>query len=220
MKAKFVTILVLLGVMVASPTAAQQGSRLFPPNSNPYQKAYKRWAGQSSVWFNEIPARGHPYRNLTPRSCRRHQKGKVWFLVLVPPGGRCVIPAKRAILAVGPFWECSTAEGHGRTYDRLRRCATNGFRRDFGRKAFKLRIELDGRPLKRIRRWTYTTPGETFDFPRKNLWEAQPGPSKSVSRGIFFMLRPLSPGRHSFRTRASFGDRTDVFVTRIRSVRQ
>jgi hypothetical protein len=220
-KTKFFVVLVLLAGLVASPTGAQQARRrVFAPNSEPYAKTYKQWAGRWADWFWEISGERHPGLELTPRSCRRHQKGKVWFVPMGPQDGRCVIPAKKAVLVAGPGWECSTAEGHGRTYDRLRRCAKNRFKRDWGRDVFTFRVKLDGRRIRQPRRWVYTSPGEIIDFPRENPWNIKPGPTKSVSRGFFFMLRPLRAGQHTLRVWFKMNGQANAFQTTIESVRQ
>jgi hypothetical protein len=220
-KIRFFIVVVLLAALVASPTGAQQARRrVFPPNSEPYGRTYKQWAGRWADWFWEIPGQRHPGFELTPRSCRRHQRGKVWFVVLAPPGGRCVIPAKKPVLVQGPGWECSTAEGHGRTYAQLRRCANRRFKRDWGRDVFTFRVKLDGRRIRRARRWVYTSPGEIIDFPRENPWNIKPGPTKSVSRAFLFMLRPLRPGQHTLRvwSRGGLVGGTTIFETTIESV--
>jgi hypothetical protein len=144
----------------------------------------------------------------------------VSFFLLAPPGGRCVIPTKKAVLVAGPGWECSTAEGHGRTYARLRRCAKTRFKRDWGRDVLTFRVRLDGRRIRRIRRWIYTSPGEIINFPRRNPWDIKPGRSKSVSRGFFFMLRPLRPGQHTLRVWFKLNGQTNAFQSTIESVRQ
>ena len=41
-----------------------------------------------------------------------------------------------------------------------------------------------------------TTPREIIDFPEDNIWGAVPGPSKSVTKGFLFILRPLEEGAH------------------------
>ena len=40
------------------------------------------------------------------------------------------------------------------------------------------------------------SPGEIIEFPDDNIWGADPGPSKSVTKGFVFILRPLGEGRH------------------------
>jgi hypothetical protein len=89
-----------------------------------------------------------------------------------------------------------------------------------GRDVFKFRISLDGRRIRRIRRWTYTSPGEIINFFRRNPWNIKPGPTKSVTRGIFFMLRPLPPGQHALQVRSTLNGQREAFETKIESVSQ
>ena len=41
-----------------------------------------------------------------------------------------------------------------------------------------------------------TTPREIIDFPKDNISGAVPAPSKSVTKGFLFILRPLEEGAH------------------------
>jgi hypothetical protein len=46
-------------------------------------------------------------------------------------------------------------------------------------------------------------------FPEENVWDARPGPSRSVTKGLFYMFRPLQRGTHTLRARGHhdvFGD--------------
>jgi hypothetical protein len=63
--------------------------------------------------------------------------------------------------------ECSTAEGDGRTYKKLRECAVQGFRDFVGRKELSVRVIVDGKHLEHPRRWTFTS-----GSPRRILVEA------------------------------------------------
>jgi hypothetical protein len=194
-----VAVLGCLIALVATSASAKEivTPDVFPPESEPYGKDYEEWAGGWVEWLVEIPLDAHPAVNLTPKTCRTDQEGGVWFVPVAP--GTCHVPEGKAILLSPAGWECSTAEGLGETYQELRRCARNNWKRDFGRDVLKVRIHIDGRLVRTIRAYTFLTEGEVIDFPAQNLFDAQPGPSKSVTKGIFFMLRPLSRGVHTLR---------------------
>jgi hypothetical protein len=50
-------------------------------------------------------------------------------------------------------------------------------------------------------------------FPESNVWDAPPGPSRSVTKGLLFMLRPLSPGTHTLRVRGHHDELGEVDFT-------
>jgi hypothetical protein len=173
---------------------------VYPPNDSPLGTDHSTWEGAYQVWMTEIPRGRNPiYHPESPLNCETVE-GVVF---LGPTGAHCEVPAGTpAAFSVGTgFWECSTAEGLGETYHQLRRCATRRFARDINADVYHQRVVIDGERLSRDRRWIFLTPGEIIDFPEKNIWHAEPGPSKSVTKGFFFILQPLDPGLHTIRVR-------------------
>ena len=133
----------------------------------------------------------------SPLNCAEQRNGKVVFLG--PSGADCTVSdeARSSSFTHFGFWECSTAEGLGETWAELRACAKNNFARDLDPDIYHQNVYIDGKRLRHQRDWvTHTTPGEIIDFPKDNIWGAEPGPSKSVTKGFLFILRPLSEGRH------------------------
>jgi hypothetical protein len=99
------------------------------------------------------------------------------------------------------LWECSTAEGLGRTFAELRRCAIRNWHRDFRHEVFPFTVHIDGRRVQAPRRWTFVTRGEIVMLPEGNVWGVAAGPTRSVTKGVLYILRPLSRGTHTLRLR-------------------
>ncbi len=111
-------------------------------------------------------------------------------------GDACTARAGQAFVFGGPGWECSTAEGLGDTFQELRACAVDNFAIDFGPPGFRVTVRVDGRLVRAPWKWVFVSQGRIIDFPEDNIWGAVPGPSKSVSKGYLFILRPLDTGHH------------------------
>lgn len=173
--------------------------RIFPPSSRPFGMSYARWEGAYQIWYNEIPTPENPLADPgSPRNCEVN--GPVVFLGA--NGADCPVPEGKALVLSDGFWECSTAEGLGTTFRALRRCAIDNFAHDLGRDALSLTLRIDGKRVPHPREWTVVSPGEIITFPDDNLWGAVGGPSKSVTKGILWILRPLPVGRHVLRIHA------------------
>lgn len=182
------------------PTAGAEGGGggrfVFPADASPLGLTYPQWHGEYQIWQNEIPASENPSVDPTsPRNCEPMHGGDVIFVGSF--GADCSVPAGTPLVFGTASWECSTAEGLGQTFRRLRRCAVENFEADLGRDVFYQKVLIDGVHLRRSRRWVSLTPGEIIDFPEDNIWGAEPGPSKSVSKGWLFVLRGMPAGDHA-----------------------
>ena len=219
LKPLMVALLIGASQLPTSAAVADRGGdgRLFSPHSEPYGRSYAEWFAEYQEWYNEIPAPVNPlFEPDSPHNCDL-EDGKVVFL-----GGPtdCRVPEHKAVAVAGGFWECSTAEGLGDTYAELRRCAVENFARDFNPDVHQFRIWIDGELLRKPRRWTFLTPipSDLINFPQNNIWDAEPGPSKSVSKGFFWILRPLSEGTHTIKAKGhdeAFGDFTLIYKLRV-----
>ena len=170
---------------------------LYPGDSEPFGMSYAEWQGAYQIWLTEIPSPENPILDpASPRNCEEQPSGDIAFLG--PVGSDCVVSDDVA-LALSPalgFWECSTAEGLGETFAELRHCARGNFAVDMDPTTYHQTVRIDGQRLLRQRRWVSTTPGEIIDFPEDNIWGGEPGPSRSVTKGFLFILRPLDEGAH------------------------
>jgi hypothetical protein len=198
---KFWTVVGAACLVAALAAPAHGGvAAVIPPNQAPLGTSYPEWEGAYQVWMTEIPRGRNPlFHPESPLNCEKVDG----VIFLGAAGAECSVEAgvPLAFSVATGFWECSTAEGLGKTYARLRRCAIGRFSRDINPDVYHQRILIDGELLRKNRRWIFLTPGEVIDFPVKNIWHAEPGPSKSVTKGFFFVLEPLDPGEHTIRVR-------------------
>ena len=178
-------------------SSAYPGQEVWGPHATPYGLSYDRWFARWSVWVQEIPVRRNPlFFPGSPRNCEVH--GRV---VLMGPSGTgdggCAIPQGKAVGLTPDAAECSTAEGNGNTYRKLRQCAARLWRQNGT--GYPVRLRIDGKRVRQARAWTFTSMGRVVDLPKHNIWSAPPGPTKSVTRGLFYMVKPLGVGRHVIR---------------------
>jgi hypothetical protein len=214
-----IAVLVTCSLLPISPTRADQTGdrRLFSPHSQPFGRAYAEWFAEYQEWLNEIPTPMNPVTDPTsPENCDV-EDGRVTFVVA---GADCRVPEHKAVAFSDAFWECSTAEGLGDSYPELRACAVDNFAADFNRDVLEFSIRVDGQTIRRPRRWTVLTPipSDLIDFPKDNIWGAEPGPSKSVTKGFFYILRPLPEGAHTITVdvhHETFGDFTLTYEIRV-----
>jgi hypothetical protein len=190
----------LVSAMLGYGTAAasgEGGNPVAPPNAVRYHMTYPEWEAAYQTWVEEISLGKNPLAHPdSPRNCEL-QPGNVVFVSA--SGADCAIPSGAWVGLSTYFWECSTAEGLGDTFRQLRRCAEENAAHDFGPQVSHTTLKIDGTKLNHPRRWTFTTPGEIIDFPKHNLWGADPGPSKSVTAGTLYLVRPLDGGTHHIR---------------------
>lgn len=176
---------------------------VYPPKSHPYGRSYPEWAVKWWQWSMSIPTDGHhPAQDEVGVDVARGQKGNVWFLtgvfnasgtvvreVTVPPGKALFFPAGNT--------ECSTLEPagggfHGDNEAELRDCAT-GYHKS---KSF---CEIDGRPVADLEDYHFTSPMFDFTVPEPNVLGTPAGSGQAVDDGIYLMVPPLSPGKHTVR---------------------
>jgi hypothetical protein len=195
-KILLVATLVATAFVWSGPASAQGGSAVFPPDASPRGMTYPEWEGAYQIWLNEIPTGRNPYVHPDSEENCALVHGVVF---LGPFGADCDVPGGHPILLPDGFWECSTGEGLGDTFGELRRCARENFAADFDPAFFQLSVWVDEVKVLHPRRWTFLSPGEFFRFPRNNIWGADPGRTKSVTKGMLWLVRPLVPGDHTLR---------------------
>ena len=198
-----VAVAVFLGSSVsAGPATAApdpDDARLYGPGStSPAGASLQTWATRMFTWFQETPA--HQRLGVDPGSpancVPRH--GAVVFGP-VGTDDTCLVPAGRPIVVVYLGWSCSTAEGNGRTFLELRRCAERNWRTELG--DIRIRQVVDGNLVGEPRRWTVSTGDMWVDLPRHNVWGVRPGWTRSVGRAIVHVLKPPPVGSHLVRVR-------------------
>lgn len=229
-------------VIPASALGDGSGPAVYGPNARIEGRSLAYWAAEIAVWEQELPARRSPLTNPTSDlSCTTDEFPIAYIGLPTSLSGKaCAVPAGQPVYVPLFGWACSTAEAraglvegfHGRTWRNLRRCVTEMFERDLGRGKITLKVWVDGQRIKNLYRHVLTTQPRVADFPKNNVWEAfyegtehadveiAAGPTKTLSRGFFLVLKGLEPGLHRIRMFADvpviFGDKPARDVWRLR----
>lgn len=197
-----------------SPANEKDDGDVFSVRSDPYGLSYGEWSARWWQWAFSLDLRRHPLFDTA--DCNTGQSGPVWFLGGTSEQGprtrTCTVPAGTALFFPLITPECSDLEGNGTTDAKLRACAMAGGNLILTDPRH-LYATLDGEELRKLKQHRVQSP--LFEFgplPQKNYIqffgcsgpETCPEPSKtpgitgiSVSDGIWLMLKPLSPGRHT-----------------------
>src|SRR5688572_29198623 len=69
-----------VGTSAYAGDGSRDNPRIFPPQSQPYGKAYNEWSAAWWQWAGSIPAANHPILDQTGDDAAVNQSGKVWFL--------------------------------------------------------------------------------------------------------------------------------------------
>lgn len=177
---------------------ASTTARLYGPASEPRGASWRLWHARYLEWFQQIPTSRNPgVHPNSPRNCETRY-GAV-FMGPTGTGRGCVIDADRPVLLSFLGWSCSTAEGHGRSWRKLRRCVRDSFEAELT--DVQVRLRLDGRLVRDPGRWTFGTTRRVARLPEDNVWGAPAGPTRFTGKGLLFMLRPFLPGQHVVRAR-------------------
>ncbi len=195
----FTSVGVCVAVLVAAPAAMARNADVYPPDSKPFGKSYGEW---SALWWTQaVSDRGADAFKPGEVDCSALGTRKVVFLVgtssTSPVERSCRISRKVAILFPVINGECSQAEGDGSTDAELRACAAK-----LADTFTNLHAKLDGKPLKRLKRFRFASPLFTFSPVAGNPIGIPPATnSPSVADGYWVMLKKLKKGTHTL----SFG---------------
>ncbi|HVF08701.1 MAG TPA: hypothetical protein VNC60_09000 [Actinomycetota bacterium] len=189
------TVALAMGVPASADHGGAAAQKLYPPDAEPFGWSHAEWLGAYITWLVEIPTARNPLVHPdSPLNCAEQRGGKVVFLGT--QGADCTVPDDAALAFTPAAWECSTAEALGDTWSELRSCARDNFDHDFGPELYHQSVYIDGRRLRHQRDWVVRSPGEIIDLPADNIFGADSGATKSVTKGFLFILRPLAEGRH------------------------
>jgi hypothetical protein len=201
----FVLLLLLPLVEHYPPAIASAGVKIYPPDSKPFGLSYGEWTAKWWQWLLSIPSANNPLTDKTGAQCTVDQKGPVWFLTQTAGGSvvrSCTIPSGKAILIPVVNAECSPAEDKSlKTESDIRECAKN-----IVNKASNIKLIVDGKEIENITRYRADSPQFDLVLPNDNVFGDTPGPTRVVSDGIWVMLNPLSPGKHTIRSMATIID--------------
>ena len=146
-------------------TRASDELRLYGPAAQPQGHRWRLWAARYLEWLQEIPVGRNPA--VHPDS--RHNCELQHRVVMMAPYGTgegCEVPSDTAILLTFNAWSCSTAEGNGRTWRQLRRCARESFQQELS--DIRVRFFLDGELVRHPARWMVDSARGVADLPEKN----------------------------------------------------
>jgi len=209
--------LALLGATSSTQAAGRNPNPgILPIGSTPHGMSYSEWAAAWWQWVYSYPAGAdsNPVEDPTGALCGLGDQGPVWFLA----GTRgttvvrdCTIPAGKTLFfpIINSLWINIPELGDNPWSDEQQEFALSVIE-PFVDKAYKLSCTIDGVPVENLASYRATTPddGEYFitvpDGSPVGLPAGTYGPA--VDDGIYLMLTPLKPGKHTIRfTSASKG---------------
>jgi len=168
--------------------------------------SYGQWAAAWWQWAFHIPA--NPDHPIFPGgNTLLSQSGGVWFLagVFGTEVRSITIPSGIALFFPVVNTECSIFEGppyHGDDATSLAACA-NGFIDQ----SSNLTTQIDGRSIKHLEEYRTLSPMFTIGpVPYPNLFGTPAGTvTQSVDAGVYLLVRPLKPGRHTIHFKGTVG---------------
>jgi hypothetical protein len=199
-----VLVIFMLSLFVSNVQLRGISQPLYPVNSRPYNTSYGDWLAKWWQWFIGIPANDHPTNNpLSPDKCSLHQQGPVWFLPDKPEGTgdksivfNCTIPQGKAIGFTIETGECDSGMREvGNNLGMMATCATKGNLAQYV--ANSLRATFDGVDLKNLQEFRVQSNPFNISIPESNYYGADAGTFNALASGYFYILSPLSPGKHT-----------------------
>jgi hypothetical protein len=207
--------IVVVALIAFASASSQLHAALNPGILDPGQTfrglTYGQWSARWWQWAFSIPVDRHPLYDTA--DCSAGQSGHVWFLgasftASEPSPGqflafatrKCTVPAGIALFFPILNSEASTAEGNGTT-ERVLRSAAKSFQ-DF---AANLAADVDGVPIQSLDNYRVQSPLFTWGLlPENNVLQATGfkdlvagTQSPAVGDGVYLMVEPLRPGRHT-----------------------
>lgn len=192
--------LVLISVFPLTASIANE-DLAFPSNSNPFGKSYADWSVEWWKWWFSI-TKGTPYTEIgsSQGSCFLGTEYNVLFLIDAvasvnsPLNFNCTIPHDKAILINAISELCSYGDVLV-TDKQLIECVQQ--RNPYA----MVTVTVDGTELENTKPYKsspYSLRTEFFNFtyPENNVFDNSPGTFRSISDGMFIILKPLSVGDH------------------------
>jgi hypothetical protein len=204
-------ILALLLAVPAQRARAGANPRVLPPQSDSFGKTYGAW---SAAWWQYVelqPASSNPLVDPTGAGCGVDQSGPVFFLVGTNGSGLatrdgCTVPTGKALFfpLINTFDVHVPGDGLDTpqlVWDDLH--VTNGF------SILALHATIDNVPVIDLNPATTPyracagpvagcAPPFSLNFPADNFFGIPAGTyAPAVADGVYLMIAPLSPGRHT-----------------------
>lgn len=205
-------------LLTATAVCAQDAPSVLPPDFLLNGKTAADLSAEWWQWAQSSPASTSPVRDTTGKSCAVQQSGDVWFLAGGYGSSRisrtCTVPYGKYIFfpAVNmAYW----AQGANSTFScaeaKLGAAVNNAT-------ALDIFVEIDGVKLNDARQYRVRTE-ECFDvFARvpENLRPAAGDPA--ASDGFWYLLEPLSRGRHEIRFGGRYNNNADSFSQMVQDI--
>jgi hypothetical protein len=174
-------------------------SILYERVENPFGKSWEYWAAEWCKWMYSIPKQSNPSLDDTGKHCSINQTNEhVWFLTgtfgnTVLVNRRVSIPAGKAIFFPILVKEDSFIEDSDlNTELELSTRST-----DATNKVLHLEANIDGRKIEALEQ--NRAASEVYDlvFPENNVYNVQPGKTRSVCDGYWLFIKPFQLGKHT-----------------------
>jgi hypothetical protein len=207
-------------------TLAQE-DLVFPPGSKPYGIGYEQWGVKWWQWALSIPSERHPLNDPTGDLCGVKQASPVWFLGSTFGGTlqtvrTCTIPAGNSILFPPVISECNFSEHpEYKAESELRNCA-----KTFQDQTTLAVATVDGKRIENVTNYRIETPLFNTTFPKNNVYGVSPRSDQEVkgetwtnqhvSDGIWIMLKPLPPGRHTIEFEGASVSQTNTWEAEVK----
>jgi hypothetical protein len=207
----FRSLLLLLTIgaaalLAAHPATADEDKLVVPVTEAYAGQTYSGWAAAWWQWAFHLPATpDHPI--FPGGNTLQAQSGRVWFIagvfgtevrqISVPSGIALFFPVANA--------ECSILEPppfHGDDATSLAACANAFFETSSG-----LSVKIDGKSVKNLDEFRTQSPMFTIGpLPDPNIAGVAPGAvTQSSDAGVYLLVKPLKPGKHTIQIKASIG---------------
>jgi hypothetical protein len=201
-------------------TEIDSESIMYPRNYQPFGKSWEKWTAIWCNWLLSIPRDKNPAVDETGKNSYQNQfDANVWFMAgtfgnNIPVRRKCTVPKSKAILFPIVNKEDSFAEDLDLIYEeQLAMRARNSMDR-----LICLQLIVDGKRLPNLSE--YRVLSEFFDltFPENNVYDVNPGITRSVCDGCWAFLRPLPIGSHEICFSARiFLPNDDAVTTQIKN---
>jgi hypothetical protein len=203
-----VTIIMFVGLAATVSTSSAAAATAVPPGGKVGGKDYARWLVISWKALLAKPAGDNECD--TVRGVR--------MLFSTARGPRtvfdCSMRAGAALYVNLPSVECSNVEKppyHGDTATELKTCAREQYEGFFG----KVRLVIDGKPVRRLGRWITKTGVFRFRMPKKNVLGTKKRRGKAAAYGAGVFIKGLKPGRHVLKQTVIGGGEKATVIQRI-----
>jgi hypothetical protein len=189
------------------PYDANSNPGVLPPDSVVQGMTYAEWMVSWWKYALSLPAPQNPIPPGTGPDCVLQRVEDVVLVITIDSKSvpiHCEAPAGTMLFIPIVYLECSTLEAapfYGGNEAELRACVQQFVYQD-------LEASIDGVEVQNLSAFYISaSPLYQFTVPENNILGASAGASgESVALGVFLMLSPLSPGKHTIHTQAYIAD--------------